>query len=505
MELGNRKSASENSELMRQLDDVDSNLSMLHKIRHQLNNELEQVKKMYDEESKERQSTLGRFRNLKHEFDGLAAVYEEEVTAKENFHRQCQKAEEETNLWRLKYEKDGIAKIEELENTKMKLQARLAECEGTVENLNTKLVQLEKSKNQLQENIEDITAKVDQANIINIQMDKKLKQFDKVVHDWKIKADNMSQELEYSQRDCRNVSTELFRVKNGYEECMGQLDEVKRENKMLSDDIRDIMEQISEGGRSIHEIEKQRKRLETEKQELQAALEEAEATLEQEENKNARLQLEIDQVKNDIEKRLQEKEEEFEITKKNHHRMTEQIQETLEDESKAKAELMRCRKKLEADVSELEGALEQANHVHEENQRNIRRYQDLIQKANINLEEEQQAKDLARENHVNMDRRAHSLQNALEEARTILDQTDRARRYVIMHNNVFPCEYPPFCFRLAEQEVGECHEQLSDLSMQNQSLAGARRKLEQEAENLRQDCDDMKGNNDMSSIDSHTS
>ena len=33
----------------------------------------------------------------------------------------------------------------------MKLQARLAECEGTVENLNTKLIMLEKSKSQLQE------------------------------------------------------------------------------------------------------------------------------------------------------------------------------------------------------------------------------------------------------------------------------------------------------------------------------------------------------------------
>ena len=32
----------------------------------------------------------------------------------------------------------------------MKLQARLAECEGTVENLNSKLMQLEKSKAQIQ-------------------------------------------------------------------------------------------------------------------------------------------------------------------------------------------------------------------------------------------------------------------------------------------------------------------------------------------------------------------
>jgi len=474
MEAGNRKAGSENSDLARQLDEVDSSLSLLHKVRHQLNGELDQVKKMYEEESKERQSILGRFRNLKHEFDGLAVVYEEEVTSKENFQRQCQKAEEETHLWRLKYERDGIGRIEELENTKMKLQARLAECEGTVENLNSKLVMLEKSKSQLQESIEDVSSRVDQANIINSQMDKKLKQFDKVVLDWKTKADNMSQELDYSQRDCRNVSTELFRVKNGYEECMGQLDEVKRENKTLSDDIRDIMEQISEGGRSIHEIEKQRKKLESEKQELQSALEEAEATLEQEENKNARLQIEIDQVKSDIEKRLQEKEEEFLVTKKNHQRMMEQIQVTLEDESKAKAELLRTRKKLEADVGELETAIEHANQIHDQNQHNMRRYQDSIQKAGVELDEETNIKDLARENLINMERRSHGLQNALEEARTMLEQTDRARRS-------------------AEQEVIEFHDQLSDLSMQNQSLAAAKRKLEQEADNLKQDSDDMKG------------
>ena len=48
-------------------------------------------------------------------------------------------------------------------------------------------------------------------------------------------------------------------------------------------------------------------------------------------------------------------------------------------------------------------------------------------------------------------------------------------------------------FRSAEQEVIEFHEQLSDLSMQNQSLAAAKRKLEQEADNLKQDAEDMRG------------
>merc|ERR1711971_708822 len=86
-----------------------------------------------------------------------------------------------------------------------------------------------------------------------------------------------------SQVECRSYSTELFKVKTAYEETMQQLDCVRRENKNLSNEIKDIMDQIGEGGRTIHEIDKIRKRLENEKLELQAALEEAESALEQEE------------------------------------------------------------------------------------------------------------------------------------------------------------------------------------------------------------------------------
>jgi len=83
----------------------------------------------------------------------------------------------------------------------------------------------------------------------------------------------------------------------------------------LSDEVKDLLDQIGEGGRNIHEIEKARKRLEVEKDELQAALEEAEAALEQEENKVLRSQLELSQVRQEIDRRIQEKEEEFENTR----------------------------------------------------------------------------------------------------------------------------------------------------------------------------------------------
>ena len=48
----------------------------------------------------------------------------------------------------------------------------------------------------------------------------------------------MAAELDASQRDCRNYSTELYRVKSSYEESAEQLDAVRRENKSLADEVK---------------------------------------------------------------------------------------------------------------------------------------------------------------------------------------------------------------------------------------------------------------------------
>ena len=128
-------------------------------------------------------------------------------------------------------------------------------------------------------------------------MEKKAKQFDRIVGEWKAKVEGFYMDLNIAQKETRNVSSELFRVKNAYDEAIMQLDEVRRENKNLSTEIKDIMHQITEGDRSIHEIDKIRKCLEAEKLELEAALSEAEGALEQEENKVLRAAYERTQVK----------------------------------------------------------------------------------------------------------------------------------------------------------------------------------------------------------------
>merc|ERR1719328_610654 len=203
------KIACENSDLLRIVGDLDNNLNILAKQKAALAAQLNDVKALCDNEARERGLLLGKYRNLEHELDGAREALDEEAAGRENVLRLTAKAEGEAQCWLQKYETDAVAKGEELEMTKMKLNARLTEAEAAIDNLNAKLNQVEKGK-----------------------------------------VDRLSYDLDVSQKETRNASSELFKVKSAYEETMLQLEEVRRENKTLSNEIKDIMDQISEGGRS---------------------------------------------------------------------------------------------------------------------------------------------------------------------------------------------------------------------------------------------------------------
>merc|ERR1711970_670349 len=470
--MSKNKITNENAELFRIVGDLENNLNIIAKQKSALGAQLNDVKALCDNEARERQLLLGKYRNLEHELDGAKEVLDEEAAGRDNILRLVAKAEGDGAALRQKYEVEAVAKGEELEMTKMKLAARNTEAEATVDNLNAKLIQVEKAKSKIQGEINEMTASLDQALVINAAMERKAKSFDKTISEMKGKVDRLSFDLDVSQKDTRNASSELFKVKSAYEETILQLEEVRRENKTLSNEIKDIMDQITEGGRSIHEIDKIRKRLEAEKMELQSALEEAEATLEQEENKVLRCQMELTQVKVEIDRRIAEKDEEFGMVRKNRAKALDSMQCALETEAKGKAEALRMKKKLEADAADLSLALEHAIAGNAETQNTIKKYQNQVRDAQVKVDDESHMKSIAQDAKVASERKAGSMQNALEEGRTLLEQADRGRRSL-------------------EQELADSNEALADLSNQNQAILAAKRKLESEFNQLGGDLDEM--------------
>ena len=83
---------------------------------------------------------------------------EEEHQAKADSQRQLNKAFSVVSLWRQKYEKDGLAKAEEPEAARLKIQARLTEAQNIIEDLGYKAMALEKEKALLQTTIEEMNS-----------------------------------------------------------------------------------------------------------------------------------------------------------------------------------------------------------------------------------------------------------------------------------------------------------------------------------------------------------
>ena len=206
-----------------------------------------------------------------------------------------------------------------------------------------------------------------------------------------------------------------------------------------------------------------------------------------------RAQLEMSQVRQEIDRRIQEKEEEFEHSRKNHQRALESMQASLEAEARAKEEALRIKKKNEADINEvtfchiesfhqilaltlftpqMEIALDHANKAHSEGKKAMKRTHMQLGDVNAAIEEERKIKNEVLEAYGLTERKVNAMSGELEESKALLEAAIRGQRQV-------------------EQELIDTREQVTDVSASNNSLGNAKRKLENDIHQMQADLDNM--------------
>merc|ERR1712077_189385 len=174
----------------------------------------------------------------------------------------------------------------------------------------------------------------------------------------------------------------------------------------------------------------------------------------------------------EIDRKIQEKVEEFENTRKNHQRAMDSLQASLEAEARAKAEALRIKKKLESDINELEIALDHANKANAEAHKGIKRYQGQLREVEGLFEEESRQKREIAEKAGLADRRANALQGELEEARALLDSADRGKKQ-------------------ADMELAEARGAVNDMTNINSKAGSDKRSLESVIHTMHAEIDDM--------------
>eukprot|EP00073_Rattus_norvegicus_P038816 XP_008766144.1 PREDICTED: myosin-13 isoform X1 [Rattus norvegicus] len=151
-------------------------------------------------------------------------------------------------------------------------------------------------------------------------------------------------------------------------------------------------------------------------------------SLEHEESKILRVQLELSQVKSELDRKVTEKDEEIEQIKRNSQRAVEAMQSVLDAEIRSRNDALRLKKKMEGDLNEMEIQLSHANRQVAETQKHLRTVQGQLKDSQLHLDDAQRSNEDLKEQLAIVERRNGLLQEELEEMKVALEQTERTRR-----------------------------------------------------------------------------
>ncbi len=182
-------------------------------------------------------------------------------------------------------------------------------------------------------------------------------------------------------------------------------------------------------------------------------------------------QLECTNIRAEIERRLLEKDEEFESIRRNNQKIIESMQTSLDAEMKSKSDLVRQKKKLEGDINQLEATLDQTNRQLAEIQKANKRLSIQVTELVAQLEDEKTQKGELREQLLVVERRMQTCADDLEYARSTMETNEKGKRVL-------------------EQEMHEAVDRIAELKASCANAIAAKRQVETSVGILKAEYDD---------------
>uniref|UniRef100_A0A4Y0BSA0 Myosin tail domain-containing protein n=2 Tax=Anopheles funestus TaxID=62324 RepID=A0A4Y0BSA0_ANOFN len=463
----------ENIDLIKSVQDLKLSVESISFSKTQLNSQLEEARRRLEEDDRRRSMLESSLHQVETELESIRLQLEEESEARLDLERQLVKANGEAGTFKSKYEAECMARVEEVEEIRRKYTVRITESEEHIESLQARLSKLEKEKSRLTSEIEVLIIDLEKANNGIREYTKRIEILEKTNIEIKTRLEETIALYDASQRDLRQRTADFQRLSHELDKTREQKDQLGRDNNKLQNELHESRSTVTELTRRLHEYEVELRRLENEREELTAAYKEAEAGRKAEEKRAQALAAEYGQFRHDTERRLLEKDEEIETIRKQTSIEIEQLNaRVVEAETKLKSEVMRIKKKLQIQITELEMSLDVANHTNIELQKTIKKQSLQLTEMQAHYEEIQRQLQSTVDQYGIAQRRIQSLTGELEEIRVNYDSSLRAKRQV-------------------EVSLEDATTRINELSVVNANYASLKAKLETELQTLVADYEEV--------------
>ncbi|XP_046351771.2 myosin heavy chain, striated muscle-like [Haliotis rufescens] len=149
------KFMAEAADLTRQLEETETRIGKLSKEKSSLCVQVEEIRRSSDDEQRMRQRLQTEMRNMNTDMVSLREQLTEEQEARAGLQRQLSKSNQEMLQWRSKYETEGTVRVEELEESRRRIQIKLNEAEHNLSTAIAKASSFEMTKAKMVRDLED--------------------------------------------------------------------------------------------------------------------------------------------------------------------------------------------------------------------------------------------------------------------------------------------------------------------------------------------------------------
>merc|ERR1712198_390949 len=436
-----------------------------------LEKECQELKIHIDDSSKDRTNLTTYVSDLSRELIGLKERLDDESETKIDLQQHHNNI---TENQKLKSEIDRLKKDheQEMDLQRKKLMQKIQEAEEEAETSTGKVAAAERARQKTQDEIDALVMEMDKANALVVIYEKKILSKEKEIEGMKAREQKLQKDIESVNKECKTHQSNTQAYKKQYEEVTEQLMNFKREVDRFQSQLKDSNYELADKERLYSQINLAYRNLEVELDQRSKVVEDLEMLLQQTEERSNQIIAELQAVKTDATKTVQEKEETIESLKRSHQRELEAFHMQMADiETRYKGENVKIKKKAEIELAEAGQQINQIAASKISLEKSIERYEATIRDLKLQLEDQGRQLINERDNVANHQKKITSLTHEIEELKVSVETHLKIRRSL-------------------ETEVREAQSRISELQQQAHNFGGIKSNMAVELQGLNREMDD---------------
>merc|ERR1719376_1338010 len=288
----------------------------------------------------------------------------------------------------------------------------------------------------------------------------------------RLREQKLQKDIESVNKECKNHQSNTQAYKKQYEEVTEQLINFKREIDRFQSQLKDSNYELADKERLYGQINLAYRNLEVELDQRSKVVDDLEMLLRQTEDRSNQIIAELQAVKTDATKTVQEKEETIESLKRSHQKELEAFRVQMSDiETRYKGENVKVKKRAEIELAEAQQQINQIATSKISLEKSIERYEAAIRDLKLQLEDQGRQLINERDNVAAHQKKISMLSHEVEELNVSVETHLKIRRSL-------------------ETEIREAQTRISELQQQAHNFGGIKSNMAVELQGLNREVDD---------------